>query len=178
MINKAYGFTLIELLVVVALIMILSLVGVGSYTIATVKSKDTLRKGELSQIVRALESFNQDVGRYPLSDESNNILCYTKANGTVTNPSCTNGKLSTTIDGEVTNYMTLPKDPDPNLKYVYISTDGATFGLYAKIENSSDKDLLTLGNGVPDQDPWGISCGNEQCNYKITEEGLAKSKNE
>lgn len=170
------GFTLIELLLVVALIMILSIVGVGSYTVAVVKSKDTQRKGELGQFVRALEAFNQDIGRYPLSDTNNTVLCYRKSSGVVTNPTCINGRLETTIDGDVTSYMTIPVDPDPSFKYQYVSTDGFGFSVYAALENTSDKDLLKLPNGQPDLDPWGMSCGAEQCNYKITEEGVAKTK--
>lgn len=176
MLYRRTGFTLIELMLVIALIMILSIVGVTSFTLATVKSKDTQRKGEINQIVRALESFNQDIGRYPLSDTNNAILCYVKENGVVSNPVCDANKLYARIDGETTSYMTIPTDPDPNQKYVYVSSDGSSFDLYAALENTSDKDLLTLESGQPDLDPWGVSCGSEKCNYKVTDTGLAKTK--
>lgn len=174
MIYKDNGFTLVEILLVMGLIMILSMIGIGTYTIASVKSRDTLRKGELNQIVRAVESFNQDLSRYPLSDADNNILCYHKENGTVTNVECANGKLSSSIDGEITNYMTLPSDPVQGLKYVYISDTGTSFGLYTHLDNPNDKDLLIGLDGNPDLDPWGISCGTAPCNYVVTEEGVTK----
>lgn len=173
------GFTLIELMLVMALIMILSVVGISSYTVATTKSRDTLRKGELSQIAKALESFNQDVGRYPKSSSPDNeIMCYSRSVSTVTHSDCeANRKLVATIDGESTTYITIPNDPDSFKQYTYISPDDdSDFGLYAALENTSDKDMIIDSmTGLPDLDPWGVSCGNVQCNYKITENGLVKS---
>lgn len=169
---KGYGFTLIELLVVVALIMILSAVGLGAYTISTTRSYDTQRKSDLNQLAKALESFNSDIGRYPLSDVNGKILCYQKDVDVVTNPSCTT-KLTVRIDGVVTSYITLPVDPDSSDVYFYES-DGNSFSLYTAIHNSEDKDLLRDENGVIDN-PYGVSCGVDYCNYKITEVGLSKT---
>ncbi len=165
-----------ELLIVVALIMILSVVGIGSYTQAVVKSKDTQRKSDLNQLAKAVEAFNSDLSRYPLSMAGEDYIhCYVKSSGTITNPTCVSNKLNAVIDGARTDYIVMPTDPDPSQKYVYISTDGRTFALYAALENTSDKDLLKLSNGSPNLDPWGISCGSLKCNYKITEVGLAKT---
>lgn len=165
-----------ELLIVVALIMILSSVTVGSYLQATIRSKDTARKSDLNQIVKALESFNTDVGRYPLSVTNEDYIhCYNKVSGAVTNPACPGNKLYASIDGSRIDYMLIPTDPDPNQKYVYIS-DGSSFSIYSALENTSDKDLLKLDSGSVDLDPWDISCGDLKCNYKVTEVGLAKTK--
>lgn len=170
-----------------ALVTILSVIGIGSYTQATVKSRDTLRKSELSQISKALEAFNQDIGRYPYvgsTDPTDTakygvIYCYRKIAGVVTSPSCDGNKLNTLIgdsiaDVAITNYITLPSDPSGTRKYIYLTTDGTTFALYASLENNQDKDLIQTG-GVPNMNPWNIDCGIAKCNYKITEEGLARS---
>ncbi len=167
------GFTMIELLIVVALIMILSGVGLGAYTISTTRSFDTQRKNDLNQIAKALESFNNDVNRYPLSS-SGSILCYQKEDDTVTNPSCAGSKLTIRIDGVVTSYISIPSDPDESNRYVYES-DGSTYELYARIQNTEDRDLILDESGEPLADPYGVSCGVDQCNYKITEVGLAKT---
>lgn len=165
---------MIELLIVVALIMILSSVGLGAYTISTTKSYDTQRKSDLNQIVKAIESFGNDVGRYPLSDSEGRILCYEKNGTTVTDSVCIGSKLMVKINGVSTSYITVPADPDPSQKYVYES-DGTTFNLYANIHNIGDKDLIKDESGIPLTDPFGVSCGLDKCNYKITETGLAKT---
>jgi type IV pilus assembly protein PilA len=67
------GFTLIELIVVVALIMILASIGLGAYVISTIRSNDTKRRSDLSQI-KAVESFNSDAGRYQYLTRGN-MLC-------------------------------------------------------------------------------------------------------
>lgn len=171
---KFKGFTLIELLVVVALIMILASVGLGAYTISTTRSYDTQRKSDLGQISKALESFNNDIGRYPLSDSNGAILCYQKDGLVVTNPVCSGSKLTIRIDGVVNSYISVPADPDPSNKYVYES-DGSTFALYTKLHNAEDKDLLRDENDEVIINPYGVSCGVDVCNYKITEAGLSKA---
>lgn len=171
---KFKGFTLIELLVVVALIMILASVGLGAYTISTTRSYDTQRKSDLGQISKALESFNNDIGRYPLSDANGAILCYQKEGAVVTNPTCTGAKLTIRIDGVVSSYISIPTDPDPSNKYVYDS-DGSTFALYTKLHNTEDKDLLRDENDEVITNPYSVSCGVDVCNYKITEAGLSKT---
>lgn len=160
----------------IALIMILSVVGIGSFTLATVKSKDTQRKNDLNQVVKALESFNNDVGRYPLSTDTEKVVhCYVNQSGVVSNPKCDSNKLYSVIDGAMTIYITFPSDPDPAQKYVYISTDGADYSLYAALENTADKDLLRDANGIVNLNPWSVSCGGVSCNYKVTETGLVKN---
>lgn len=166
------GFTLIELMTVIALIMILSVVGIGTYTQATVKSKDTQRKNDINQMVKAAESFYNDVGRYPLSITGQEYMhCYTVSNGVTNNPTCDGNKLYTFIEGAITNYINIPEDPEPNYKYVYISEDGATFEFYAALENTGDRDLIKDANGEVINYP--VSCG-APCNYKVTESGLVK----
>jgi len=59
------GFTLVELLVVVAIIVILSTVGIASYQGATKSGRDGKRKGDLSQVQAALELYRSQYSTYP-----------------------------------------------------------------------------------------------------------------
>lgn len=172
--SRRDGFTMIELLIVIALIMILSAIGLGSFTISTTRSYDSQRKSDINQISKALESFNNDVNRYPLSDAQGNILCYQKDGSVITNPSCSGSKLTIRIDGIVTSYILMPSDPDRSNKYIYES-DGSTFALYTYIQNPKDKDLILDEAGNALTDPFEKTCGTDKCNYKITEAGLAKT---
>lgn len=170
------GFTLMELLVVVALIMILSAVGIGTYSSSTTKSRDAQRKSDLNQMVKAIESFNNDIGRYPVSNTNKLPYCYTMNSGSGSDTDCVSNKLTFRLDGVTTTYITFPTDPDPAQKYIYDS-DGSTFALYAALQNEGDKDLLTDEGGNIIEDPYGITCGDVPCNYKITENGLSKEAN-
>lgn len=175
-VNKKAGFTLIELMIVMGLIMILGTVGLGTFSSAVVKSKDSQRKSDLGQIVKALESFNTDVGRYPLSLEGEDFIhCYISLAGAVANPSCDGDKLYSEVNGAMTTYITIPSDVDPYRKYVYISDDGSGYSLYAALEYEQDKDLLRDEDGALVLDPWGVSCGSVSCNYQLSETGLVKN---
>lgn len=176
-----FGFTLMELMIVMGLIMILSVVGIGSFMVATVKSRDAQRKNDLNQMVKAIESFYSDVGHYPLSETSTDATkdtphCYESTGGIGTDLQCiSGGKLYSKNDTIYAYYITIPSDPVRQAPYTYIS-DGTTFAIYAGLENENDKDLLKNPDGSVNMDPWGLSCGTGvKCNYKLTETGLVKS---
>ena len=183
------GFTLIELLLVIAIIGILAVVGIGSFSQATVKSRDTQRKGDLNQIVKGLESFNIEVGRYPADDENGNILCptYNESTSQVSDTNCF-GALTASIGDSNINvsnkiYTTsifiskVPTDPDNNRKYYYERT-ATGFALYASLENSEDRDIVVDESGV--STVWDTNCGSGtttfSCNYKLSDAGLVRVK--
>jgi len=61
------GFTLIELLVVVAIIAVLTTIGILSYTQANKKARDGKRQADMEQIRSALVLYRTDNGTYPAS---------------------------------------------------------------------------------------------------------------
>src|SRR3989338_243415 len=58
--NHKHGFTLIELLIVITIIGILASLTLASYSGAQAKSRDGVRKSDLSQMKRALELAKSD----------------------------------------------------------------------------------------------------------------------
>ena len=66
--QKQKAFTLIELLVVMAIIGTLASVVLASLNTAREKARDSRRLAEMQQIVRALELYYDENGRYPSSD--------------------------------------------------------------------------------------------------------------
>lgn len=166
------GFTLIELILVMALIAILSVIGIGSYSQATVKARDTQRKNDLNQITKALESFNNDVGRYPKVDGFGEMTC-PQINGA--EGSCFGGIIA--YFGDVlTAYMeNIPTDPKNGRVYKYVpGANNGTYSYYAAMDNVDDRDVVVDSEGV--KTDWEISCGDINCNYKITETGLVRTK--
>lgn len=120
------GFTLIEILVVITILGVLSTVGLSSFRLSQLKSRDARRKSDLAQVQRALEMYMNDYGSYPI------------ANG---------GNIGTFVwgvdmmkDVKDTVYMIkLPNDPTGNPEYCYnTDVNGLTYQLYAKLENGED----------------------------------------
>jgi len=133
--SKTKGFTLIELLLVIAILGILVVMGLASFTSSLQKGRDSKRKNDVRQIGLALESYFADKGTYPLGNAGVIVGCHTPVE------SCTWGSAFT---DDVTIYMTqLPADsPSDAKKYYYVSTDGTYFQLYARLENAKDNDIV------------------------------------
>lgn len=159
--NKKNGFTMIELLVVIVILGILSALGLGSFTAAQQKSRDSRRKSDLKAIGVALETYYNDYGNYPLDGGGTGNI-YGCSDGLSV---CTQGSLWGHSNG--TTYMViLPTDPSGG-KYFYISSDGSSYQIYAKLENDRDPAVPEDGSenpttyAVPGSDP----CVTGECNY-------------
>lgn len=66
--KKYPGFTLIEILIAVAIIAILTAIGIVSYSSVNKRSRDAKRFGDIEQIRSALEMYRSDRGHYPAPD--------------------------------------------------------------------------------------------------------------
>lgn len=156
------GFTLVELLIVVAVIGVLAggIISMINPVAQFQKAQDSKRKSDLSQIEKALETFYQDNGKYP--DAVDNKI--KRLDGT-------------TADwGEqwLPYIGTLPKDPSsPSKNYVYYSSGGQTYYLYASLDRgASDPQACTGTNNVCSGPSGGgitmeTACGGI-CNYGVS----------
>jgi len=152
--RRLTGFTMVELMIVMALMAILAIMPVPSFTGTMKKSRDSRRKADLSQIVKALETYYNDTGTYP-----------TSVGGKISNLAWG----STWSVGSVVYMSKLPKDPYGPTSYWYESPPPAgTVGyvLFARIENTDDPDVPhdTDGNAQKYQD---YICGASNCNYSV-----------
>jgi len=122
------GFTLIELLVVVAILGILATVGLSSFRISQIKSRDARRKSDLGQVQRALEMYYNDHGIYPAA-----------SGGAIQGLTWGTDEFK---DLKETVYMKeLPEDPTGNPEYCYVTSAVSPYTyykLYARLENSQD----------------------------------------
>ncbi len=102
--NKFQGFTLIELLVVIAIIGLLSSVVMASLNSARIKTRDTIRKENLTQLRTALTAYFNDHGSYPSTA--------TAWKSSSPNDAVGNGSDTNYVPGLAPTYIpTLPKDP-------------------------------------------------------------------
>lgn len=114
--KKNFGFTLIELLVVVAIISLLSTIGLASFQSAARRGRDGKRKGDLSQVRAALELYRSQAGSYP-SGAYNAMI--------------------TTVKNPPYQYISDPTPQDPKVGYSYtytVASPPATYVLCARLE--------------------------------------------
>lgn len=150
------GFTLIELLIVIAILSLLTTLGVANFRTTRIKARDLERKSDLQTISKSLEAYVNDHRQYPLS---NNGLIVCQSDGTT----CAWG--SAFSDGLTTYLPALPEEGNSGLTYFYVSADGQSYSLYAQLENPNDPQLTTF-------DPPVYCGGSNLCNYKISSSNL------
>jgi len=138
--NLNKGFTMIELIVVIAILGLLSTVGLVSFRTAQIKGRDAQRKSDLAQVQKGLELYYNDHQSYPDS---------LPAAG------------SSWQDANDTLYMKEMPEDSKFGAYPY-SSDGTFYLLYARLENEQD---LCFEKGTCKD--YGLACGNENCNYAV-----------
>lgn len=106
------GFTMIEILVVVAIIALLTTIGILSFSQVNKKARDGKRKADLEQMRSALVLYRTDTSEYPLDVDWDTMT-----------------PITTYISGSSIS------DPlnDPYPQYEYTS-DGSTFEICATLE--------------------------------------------
>lgn len=126
------GVTMIELLIVVAIIGILITITAAVNLKGSLwKGRDAKRKTDLNKLVRVMEDYYNDNGRYPPSDQY--------FSGTIAGNDW-GSAFSTYVPA-------LPKDPFPSREYYYFSdpANGNSYSIFAKLENITDADIAAVG---------------------------------
>ncbi|MBI2330350.1 prepilin-type N-terminal cleavage/methylation domain-containing protein [Candidatus Daviesbacteria bacterium] len=152
---KSRGFTLVELLVTVAIIAILSAIGLMVYSSVLKQGRDSKRQSDLRSIQSALEQYYADQGFYPGITAQAGIRTCTNGyfNNWVTNSERVDCPLKNPA-GNKTYLNQIPHDPlpAPQPDYCYVPTKAE---LYARLDNSP--------SGAP-----SYTCRNNTYNFKVT----------
>ena len=169
--EKVKGFTMIELLIVIAIIGILSVVGLSSFTFSIQKARDSQRKNDLDLIAKAVLAWSNDFGEFPDDDgagkleacDYDNSLPFTACSWGLSMSAFTNG-------GSQLYLSKLPADPSSSYSYYYKkTTDG--FALFSVLENIND--LHYHADAGSDDGLGTVYCGGQvACNYEVTEGGV------
>lgn len=179
--TKIKGFTLIELMVVIAVMGLLSSIIFASLSNARAKARDTRRKMDLEQLVRALALYiNDNKGMLPLSNDCSSTRTVVNYPGT---PNGGYGRMvtlcpptsSTSFIGQVfknnkyTSYfITDPRGGTTSGCRYYYFTDssGKYYQFSAYLEKPTASDSATMTNGSPPLRDNGTLCNIG--NYRIT----------
>ena len=161
------AFTLIELLVVMAIIAILSGLGLMGFGTVQQKSRDSRRKQDLANISKALDVYYNDYGVYPASNAGGAILGCGAGGAEV----CHWG--DAWQDDKGTLYMTaLPVDPDVSHTYYYHRLDDHSYYLFARLENEQDSDIAMSGTTPSFYTDYFCDGATLGCNYVIMSTNL------
>lgn len=123
--RKRAAFTLIELLVTIAVVAVLSGVGINSFIGAQKTGRDGKRMADLETIRSALEIYRSDTGKYVVS---------------------LGGKPNLVLSALSPNYIqTIPVDQLASYKYYYSGT-ATGYTLCAYLERTAPANLCGAGN--------------------------------
>ena len=143
---------MIELLITVSIISVLagSVFAILNPSAQLQKSQDAKRKGDLTEIQKALDMYYQDNNAYPASTADFQIQGASW--GSSWKPYLT----------------TVPQDPNSSKYYVYYSPDNQSYYLYSSLDNKNDSQTCNSGNAcVSPPLPAGATCGST-CNYGVS----------
>jgi len=98
------GFTIVELLIVIVVIGILASIVIVSYNKVQSQARDSKRKTDVSNMIKALELYYSDNGKYPTASGTNSSVNGSWYSSDTTSWSSFKGVLTGAID-------TLPSDP-------------------------------------------------------------------
>jgi type II secretory pathway pseudopilin PulG len=116
------GFTMIELLVVATIIIVLTTIGLVSYSQANQNARNGKRKTDLETVRQALVLYRTDQGSYPNTSSWSTMLTTIQdylANTSVTDPQNVGEYVYeySTSDGGVTFTACALLEPDPGTSY-------------------------------------------------------------
>lgn len=170
------GFTLVEILITIALMGILTAIGLTSYSFSIQKSRDSVRKSDLALISKAVTAWAGDFGEFPDDDGNGKMLACDAGNTfkvTGNFSACDWGKslIAFTNDGQQLYLSKIPADPLPADHYYYKRTSSG-FSLFSILENTQDASYVSDA-GAADFGAGVITCsGSRTCNYQMTEGGV------
>jgi general secretion pathway protein G len=120
--NKKNGFSMIELLVVTTIIIILTTIGLVSYTAANRNARNGKRKADMEMVRQALVLYRTDNGSYPST------------------------AVFATMMTTISDYTSATTVTDPKNEGVYVyayTSDGISFTLTALLETDATSYALT-----------------------------------
>jgi prepilin-type N-terminal cleavage/methylation domain-containing protein len=121
--KRKNGFSMIELLVVTTIIIILTTIGLVSYTAANRNARNGKRKADMEMVRQALVLYRTDNGSYPTGSVFNTML-------------------TTISDYTSATTVTDPKNEGVYI-YAYSSAAGVNFTLTAQLEPDETAYALT-----------------------------------
>lgn len=133
--KKIQGFTLIELLVVATIIVVLSAIGLVSFSSAGKSARNSKRKADLETVRQALVLYKSDNGTYPVLSPATHARYLNLVSASYLG----NGYISDPVPDDPKTGQDSCGDPEGSATcdYLYVGTS-STFTLTAPMEGEAD----------------------------------------
>lgn len=133
------AFTLLELLVAMAIMAILTVIGLVSFGTVREKARDSKRKEHIQSVSKAFELYYNDTGHYPLSSNGSIVAC-----GTDAGQACVWGDAWMNTSNNTLYMAELPTDPGGQAYYYETDAEGSYYRLFAFLENDDDPQVAQV----------------------------------
>ncbi len=152
---KKSGFTLIEILVVMAIISVLAVSGVTSYTASLRHGRDAKRKAEVEQMKNALRLYYNDYVKYPGSNAGGTAILGCGALGVTACPCAGDAAFASGNSCSIVYMKQLPSEFGTKMLYYQLSS-GDDFLLKVPLEDTSDPSMAVTRTRCPGS--GGFTC--------------------
>lgn len=143
-VSKQKAFTLLELLVVMAILALLTGLGIRTFGSVQAKARDSKRKQDMQNIGKALELYYNDYGHYPQASGGQILGC--GENGA---NACEWGDIWQNETKQTLYMSKMPQDPGGNQYFYLADAQGQTYRLFGYLENTEDDDVVKNTDGDP-----------------------------
>lgn len=114
------GFTIVELLIVIVVIAILAAITIVAYNGIQARARDNIRYSDVKAIMKSLEFYKIDNGRYPASTVTNAATCGPHTNGYSYSDATDGSWLKLLVDGKYSAKVPVPPANGCNSYYSYL----------------------------------------------------------
>lgn len=142
--SNQLAFTLLELLVVMAIVGILTVLGIRSFGSVQQKSRDSRRKQDMQNIGKVLEVYYNDFNHYPYSSGGSMMGCEVGAI-----QACSWGNIWQNFSNQTLYMSELPVDPSGNQYFYLADAEGMSFSIFTYLENTDDASVVKNIDGDP-----------------------------
>lgn len=180
--SRKSGFTLLELMIVIVILGVLVGIILANFQSSMIRSRDAQRKSDLRQIAEAIELYYSDRTnqwfKFPRPDANGEGKIRGCGEDADTD-TCDWGDVfsNTTTEPDTIYMIRLPADPREAMQYFYTSDGLEYYQIYARLENTEDKDLIKDADGDI-QSYENTNCGNDgtntlECNYGFSSANIS-----
>jgi len=135
MIKTKNGFTIVELLIVVVVIGILAAITVLAYNGIQARARDNIRYADVKAIMKALELYKADNGRYPGTSVNTTALCAGHNNGYSYSDATDGYWMKQLVDGKYLAKVPTPPNNGCTSFYRYLWPGATTYNCPSRTTN-------------------------------------------
>lgn len=129
------GFTIVELLIVIVVIAILAAITLVTFGNVQSRARDNIRYADAKAIMKALELYKADNGRYPDTGPNGTAICGTHNNGYSYSDATDGNWMKPLVDNKYLNKVPTPPNNGCSSFYRYLWPGATTYNCPSRTTN-------------------------------------------